>query len=156
MSPRVWGMMYLQGCAENSASLVTTVYCIMFSYYYRLAMIAQICPELTMPESSFKLSNKPNMGRATVSSSKGTSTPNQLKNCKRLQLLTKPAQWQGGKLPFKLLHSLSFLDKFKFQLSLLLTTLNKTKHSLICRHQINTPVLTFRKTSPLTYKLRII
>ena len=64
-----------QGCADNSASLVTTVYCIMSSYHYRLAMIAQICPELTMPESSFKLSNKPSMDRATVSSSKGTLHP---------------------------------------------------------------------------------
>jgi len=68
----------------------------------------------------------------------------------------RPAQWQGGKLPFKLLHTLSLLDKFKFQLSLLLTMLNKTKHSLICRHQINTAVLAFRKNLPLTSKLRFL
>lgn len=71
-------------------------------------------------------------------------------------LLMRPAQWQGGKLPFKLLHTLSLLDKFKIQLSLLLTTLNKTKHSLICRHKINTAVLAFRKYLPLTYKPRFL
>lgn len=64
-----------QGCTDNSASLVTTVYCIMFSYHYRLAMIAQICPELATPESSFKLSEKPSRDRATMSSSKGTLHP---------------------------------------------------------------------------------
>lgn len=68
----------------------------------------------------------------------------------------RPAQWQGGKLPFKLLHTLSLLDKFKIQLSLLLTTLNKTKHSLICRHKINTAMLAFRKYLPLTYKPRFL
>lgn len=49
--------------------------CIMFSYHYRLAMIAQVCPELIAPESSFKLSNKPSMDRATESSFKGTLHP---------------------------------------------------------------------------------
>lgn len=38
-------------------------------------MIAQVCPELIAPESSFKLSNKPSMDRATESSFKGTLHP---------------------------------------------------------------------------------
>lgn len=46
-----------------------------FSYHHRLAMIAQIYPELTKPEISFKLPHKPSTNGDTVSSSKGTLHP---------------------------------------------------------------------------------
>lgn len=51
----------------------------LFSYHHSLAIIAQIHPELTRPEISFKLPHKPSMDGATVSSSKGTLHPDNWK-----------------------------------------------------------------------------
>lgn len=47
----------------------------LFSYHHSLAMVAQMYPELTMPEISFKLPQKPSMDGAIASSSKGTLHP---------------------------------------------------------------------------------
>lgn len=53
---------------------VTTVYFIVFSYHYRYAMIILI-RTAAMPESSFRLSQKHSMERATVAYSKGILHP---------------------------------------------------------------------------------
>lgn len=119
-------------------------------------MIAKVCPELTMPESSFKLSKKLSMDRTTVSSSKGTLLPAsweivQEYNCYRGQHSGK----EESCLLSCFIHYHCWTNSNSSCL-LLLTTPNKTKTSLICRHQINTAVLALRKTLPLIYKLRFL